>query len=130
MFRPRSAGICREHDQLLIKLLWVVFPMYVGLVAILSLVPRGPELAVGGDKLAHFGAYLVMALLGMPLTRGRRRAMGMFLFVVAVGASMVGVQAFTPDRLASGWDMVANLSGATSGTLVWRGAVRIRQRIL
>ena len=35
----------------------VVFPLFVVLIILLSL---SPDFAVGGDKLAHFGAYLLM----------------------------------------------------------------------
>ena len=106
----------------------VVFSSYVVLVVVLSLVPRGPDLPEGGDKLAHFGAYMLMAILGMAWPTRFRSAVGMFLFVVAVGAALEGFQAMIPARTASGWDLVFNLVGATAGTLVWLGAVKVQQR--
>ena len=113
---------------MLTTVLRVVFPLYVVLVAVLSIVPRGPELAVGGDKLAHFGAYMLMALLGMPLTFSRRSAVRMLLIVVAIGVAIEGLQAIIPVRTSSGWDAVANGLGATAGTLVWLGMVKALQR--
>jgi VanZ family protein len=111
---------------LITTILRVVFPLYVVLIGVMSLTPRGPELAVGGDKLAHCGAYLVIAILGMPLTSRRRPAVGMFLLVVAVGAALEGLQAVTPNRTPSGWDLVANSAGAAIGSLVWLTAVKVR----
>ena len=112
---------------MLTTLLRVMFPLYVLLVVALSLLPRGPELG-GGDKLAHLGAYMLMAVLGMSLTSRRRSAVGMFLFIVAVGAALEGFQSMIPNRTPSGWDLVANLVGATAGTLVRLGTVKVRQR--
>ena len=106
----------------------VAFPLYVVLVVVLSVVPAGPDLPVGGDKLAHFGAYMLMAILGMPLTTRLRSTAGMFLFVVAVGAALEGFQAMIPARTASGWDLVANLVGAAAGTMVWLGVVEALRR--
>ena len=109
-------------------MLRVVFPLYVVLVVALSVVQSGPDLAVGGDKVAHFGAYLVMALLGMPQTNSLRSAVRMLFLIGALGATLEGVQAMIPARIASGWDLVANVVGAAVGTLVWLGVVKALRR--
>ena len=113
---------------MLTTVLRVVFPLYVVLVVALSVVQSGPDLAVGGDKLVHFGAYLVMALLGMPLTTSSRSAVRMLLLIAALGAALEGVQAMIPARMASAWDLVANLVGAIVGTSVWLGVVKALRR--
>ena len=113
---------------MLTTLLRVVFPSYLALVVVLSVAQRGPDLPEGGDKLAHLGAYLLMALLGMPLTTSLRSSAGMFLAIAAIGALLEGVQAIVPTRTASGWDLVANLMGAVVGTLVWLGVAHALRR--
>ena len=79
---------------------------------------------MGGDKLVHFGAYLLMALLGMPLTNSFRSAVQMLLVIAVTGVALEGFQALTPERMPSGWDVVANLAGATAGAFVWLGVVK------
>ena len=113
---------------MLTTVLRVVFPLYVVLIVGLSVVQRGPDLAVGGDKVAHFGAYFVMAFLGMFLTTSLWSSVRMLLLIAALGAALEGVQAMIPARMTSGWDLVANLVGVTVGTLVWLGVVRALRR--
>ena len=103
----------------------VVFPLFVVLIILLSL---SPDFAVGGDKLAHFGAYLLMALFGMSLTTSFRSAVRMLLAIVVIGAALEGVQAMIPTRSASGWDLVANWVGVSAGTFIWLGVVKTLRR--
>jgi len=83
---------------------------------------------MGGDKLVHFGAYLLMALLGMPLTTSFRSAVQMSLVIAATGVALEGFQALMPRRMPSGWDVVANLVGETAGVFVWLGVVKALRR--
>ena len=106
-----------------------VFASYVGLIVLLSLLPRAPELPVpGGDKLTHFAAYVLMALLGMPLAATVRAQLLMLLTIVAIGGALEGLQAIVPNRAPSELDLVANVTGAVVGASLWVGAVRVRQR--
>lgn len=107
-------------------ILRIVFPAYVGVIVVLSLLPGAPA-PPGGDKLAHFGAYALMAFLGMPLTStGRGRAL-MLLAIVAIGGGLEAAQAMMPSRTPSELDLVADVAGALAGTLIWWGVVRTWQ---
>ena len=101
-----------------------LFWAYVAVIVVLSLVPTAPELAVGGDKLAHFGAYGLMALLRLPWAGDRRRAWYGLLLVCGIGGGVELAQGLVPYRTGSAADFVADVAGATLGT----GAVVIVRR--
>ena len=121
---------CTRRDQVLLTIvLRTVLAFYVVIIVVLSLVPHGPELGTG-DKWAHFASYMLMAIIGMLLTSSLRSAVIMFLLIAAVGAALEGLQGIIPTRTPSGWDLVADLAGASAGTLVWLGFVKAQSRRL
>jgi len=105
----------------------VVFPAYVLLVVFLSLTPSGPQFQSGGDKWAHYGAYFVMALLGLGIPRTRTRRAWMFVLVVSIGAVLEWLQGFSPVRFPDPWDALANAIGAATGAAVWWGVAHARR---
>ena len=108
----------------------VIFPLYVVAIIVGSVIPEGPDLPINGDKVVHFGAYAVMALLGLPLTTQWSARGGMFLFILAIGAGIELVQTLLPYRMGSVWDMAANAAGAVIGAAVWLGLRRFRAAIM
>lgn len=110
------------------QVLRIAFPAYVLLVAFLSLTPSGPEFEAGGDKWAHYGAYFVMAVLGLPIPRTEEARRGMFVFVMTIGAVLEWLQGFSPVRFPDPWDALANVAGATMGALVWWAFRRLANR--
>ncbi len=95
-----------------------VFICYTALVTYLSLRPSG----VGGiehlDKLAHLLVYYVFAVFGYRVLHGGRHYLPVCLGIIAYGVLLEWVQSFTPDRLMSGYDMLANTLGVGLGALV------------
>ena len=104
----------------------VGFPLYVVTIVIVSVIPQGPDLPIHGDKVVHFAAYGVMALLGLPLTVGFRSGAGMLLFILCVGGAIEWIQDFLPYRTGSIWDLAANGFGAVIGAAVWFALRRLR----
>ncbi len=99
--------------------------MYVAAVVVLSLLPLAAELpGQAADKLVHFAAYGIMALLGMPLVNVGRSRLVMLLAIVAVGAVLEGMQLMLPYRDASALDLVANCLGAVAGAGLWLVVLR------
>ena len=91
----------------------------IGLLAViaLSVIPQGamPDIGVS-DKLGHIAAYAALALAGGIAYRRARS-----LFMLAAGLLLLGVglelvQALLPGRLASGYDLLANMVGITLGS--------------
>ena len=92
--------------------------------AVLFLVSHQPSLNVdlsgGRDKIAHFGAYLV---LGVLLAAGRgpeARALWLILLGSLYGIIDELHQSFVPGRSADVWDVVADILGVATGVLVYR----------
>lgn len=82
----------------------------------------------GFDKVAHFGAYFVLAVFTSRALhlkwRGVTAALGTFLLVVAYGISDEVHQSFVPGRSPDGLDVVADAVGAACGAVVWYAANR------
>jgi VanZ family protein len=107
------------------RIVRVAFPLYVILVAFLSLTAEGPELDEGDDKWAHYAAYMVMALLGMPMPRTPGARAAMAVFVMTIGAALEVMQGWVPVRTPDPWDAVANVAGASMGIAVWWISTRV-----
>ncbi len=114
-----------HFEALALPVLRAAFPVYVAVVVVLSLVPLAAELpGQGADKLVHFAAYGIMALLGMPLVSVGRSRLVMLLAIVAVGAVLEGLQLMLPYRDPSALDLVANCLGAIAGAGLWLVVLR------
>ncbi len=114
-----------HFEALALPVLRAAFPVYVAVVVVLSLVPLAAELpGQGTDKLVHFAAYGIMALLGMPLVSVGRSRLVMLLAIVAVGAVLEGLQLMLPYRDPSALDLVANCLGAIAGAGLWLVVLR------
>lgn len=109
------------------RVLDITTSIYTAVLIIGSLLPStGLPSASGMDKVEHFFAYLILALL-VSLTL-RRRANGRemlfaFLFATGLGVIIEILQGMGGVRECSSWDAVADSLGAIAGCLVfyiWR----------
>src|SRR5690606_18555072 len=82
-------------------------------------------LPAGSDKVAHFGAYAVLAAL---LTLATGKTMVGWVLAVAYGITDEIHQAFVPGRFASVGDLVADALGAALGAGLVAYLVRRSQR--
>lgn len=92
--------------------------------ALLAPRPPGADVASGiplGDKLAHFGMFLVLGTLAVPAIG--RRARVSFLVVVIYAALTEIAQIPLPDRQGDTLDFVADALGALAGVAT---AARVR----
>ena len=113
---------------------WILLAGYGLLIFIQSSFPSpdiGPELP-GMDKLLHLTAYAVMAVLAcrafatLPrMRRVRILFLAGFLFTLLFGLSDEWHQSFVPDRMADGWDLVADGLGGLLGAGVYTWRVRL-----
>ncbi len=120
MLRP----VLRRYEAMALLVLRAIFPVYVVVIVVFSLLPQGPGLP-GGDKLAHFSAYGVMVLLAMPLVSALRWRLMMLSSIVMLGIVLEGLQLLLLQREASLLDLVANCLGVVAGTLVWMIGLRL-----
>lgn len=101
-------------------ILRIAFLSCAAFIIVLSLVPSGPPIAIGmSDKVAHFGAYALLTLLGIPLVSAVGARAFMVLSIVGLGAALEAVQALVPGREASRGDLVADALGALAGIVLW-----------
>jgi VanZ family protein len=86
------------------------------------------DLATGLDKVAHFGAYLVLGfLLSVAVTRaGLPLALAVFLGF-AYGLLDEVHQSMVPGRIADVGDWVADAAGTVAGVLAYRLTGRLRR---
>ena len=105
------------------RALWrLLAATFLGLVALLSLVPSPPELpgALGWDKLQHTVAYGFLAWWFLQAWEGRR-ALAWCALLVAVGGLVELLQGLTSLRQPSLLDALANALGVALGAWLWRG---------
>jgi VanZ family protein len=110
---------------------WLPALLYAGLIFSLSALPHPEKLIptifeVLGDKTLHAIEYGVLGVLcyrGFRYAagdRGRRHALGLAI----LAASLYGLtdeihQAFVPNRISSGWDVLADFVGAALASAGW-----------
>mgnify|MGYP000002908171 CR=1 FL=1 len=110
---------------------WSLLAGYCLLMFFQSSLPSpdmGPDLPLQ-DKFAHLAAYAVMGFLACSAwatVPGLRGTFGVFLagflFALLFGLSDEWHQSFVPERMADGWDLVADGVGAFlgAGLYAWR----------
>ena len=91
--------------------------VYAGLIAFLSLAPKGPVDVGEFDKSAHFLSYTVFALIASLLRLPTRRFMVLCGGIVLYSGLMEFGQSFVPNREMSFLDFVANSMGVVVGYL-------------
>lgn len=97
------------------------FTLYVGLVAALSLAPKDTLGETGSfDKVAHFTAYFIMALLGLIAFKSSKSKAPLILFCLSVGVVLELLQYFVSGRAPSLADATANFAGVFAGVLLAR----------
>lgn len=102
---------------------------WVGVIVWLSLTPSPPTLELeAGDKLGHFGAYLVLMLWFCFLYRTLpSRAVHGLLFA-GMGVALEVVQGSLGYRSLEAADMAANAAGVLAGWALAAAAPRILAR--
>jgi len=75
----------------------------------------GEPLFIHIDKLQHFGAYMVYALLSYGFVKSMRSYWLVGVYLFSFGAGIELAQSFTPDRFASVADQIANSLGTAFG---------------
>ncbi len=93
------------------------FIIYAAAIAYVSLRPMDGVSVGSWDKLAHLLMYGVFAVLAYRVTRQSPGFLYLCLGIVAYGALMEFGQSFTPGRMMSAADMLANTLGVALGAL-------------
>ena len=109
------------------RMLYILFVVWVVLVTIGSLlpatsVPSWVDLGGNRDKVAHFVAYFITALLFYLTfrTRFKRTDIYAMLFAAGYGAMLELAQSFMPGRVCSFGDLAANFSGVLFFFVLYR----------
>ncbi|MFV8816325.1 VanZ family protein [Haliea sp. E17] len=99
----------------------ISFILYTLLIAYLSLRPMDSISLGSWDKLYHFLAYGLFAVLGYYLSKERQYYLHICLAIIVYSALIEVAQSFVPGRMMSFGDLVANTAGvAIGGFLVTR----------
>ena len=102
------------------------------LVIVLSLVPASTPVPQTGlsDKVEHFIAYLALAATAVMGFHGRRARVIIIFSLLGLGILMEIGQLFSPGRVTSSGDVIANalgvMCGATLGSLGVRALDALR----
>lgn len=120
------------------KVVRVALLLYVALIFTLTHVPRAPQVPLDqGDKLAHFGAYAILAFvlrLDQRLYGRTSAAWGaLLLVIIALYGAFDELLQIPVGRTADVWDWYADMLGAIVGLaamdlLAKLGLLRRRQR--
>jgi VanZ family protein len=107
-----------------------VWGVAIALVVIASLVPAFllPQVPAGGDKLEHFTAYGLLAVVAVQLFGTRDALIRAGLGLIALGIALEFAQGiFTTTRAMDAFDALANSLGVMVGLLTvfgrWRNAL-------
>jgi VanZ family protein len=100
------------------RMLYILFAVWLVMVTIGSLLPPTSfptwvDLGGNRDKIAHFAAYFVTALLFYLVFRSRLKRTDIYaiIFAAGYGAFLELAQLFIPGRTCSLGDLAANFSG-------------------
>lgn len=121
--RIATTAVGRVFTHVLPPVLWAA------LIFVLSSRSTLPTPSVSGfDKVAHFGAYFVLAVLTSRALhlrwRGTTAAVITFVLGVAYGISDEVHQSFVPGREPDLADLVADGFGAAAGAVFWYAVIR------
>jgi VanZ family protein len=99
----------------------IVFLFYIMLIAVVSLVPSDSRsLPVKHiDKVGHFLAYVLMAVLALVSYEKRGGQISAVLLTVVIAILLEWGQSFVPGRLATLTDGVTNMLGLLVGVLLY-----------
>ena len=93
----------------------------------MGLSKSGAELAMDvSDKLLHFSGYVLFIISAMIAYQKRLGLMFILLFAYSVMIELI--QYFLPYRSFEVMDILANVSGLITGTLLWMAGKRIIMR--
>ena len=95
-------------------MLFLVYAIFMAYVSLRSM--SGIELE-HSDKFFHFIAYGLFAVLGFRTVSGRKAYMYLCLGIVVYGGLMEVAQSFTPRRMMSVYDFIANTIGVFIGVI-------------
>jgi VanZ family protein len=105
-----------SHHSTTLKLLLL---LSVAVVGWLTLTPKPVELpGAGSDKLAHFGAFFVLALLADLAWPAQRIGWRAIVLLVLYGGAIEIAQHYVPNRSMSAADLVADASGVLTHALL------------
>ena len=96
----------------------VVFILYAGVVAFVSLRPGMGSGVEHLDKVTHLLVYYIFAVLGYRALKGGRNYTYVCLGIIAYGGLLEVVQSYMPGRIMSGYDFMANTLGVVLGAVV------------
>lgn len=98
-----------------------LFFVYIMLVAVVSLTPADSSaLPIKHiDKVGHFIAYVLMAVLALVSFKGWGKQIPALLLTVIIGVLLEWGQRFVPGRLVTLTDGSANMLGLISGVLLY-----------
>ncbi len=94
---------------------WLLVGLWAAVILVFSVTAPLPGTGVIPDKVVHFAAYAVLALLlrrGLLASSVPAPAVVAVLAAVALGALVEGIQSILPWRRAEWWDLGANTLGA------------------
>ncbi|MCE2573787.1 VanZ family protein [Motilimonas eburnea] len=96
----------------------VTFSLLIIVISYLAFAPAPVQIQINHfDKVNHLAAFASLALVGrFAFTLAPWQ---LTLWLLGYGALIEGIQAFIPNRFASGFDLLADLIGIGLGLLVY-----------
>ncbi|HDR91371.1 MAG TPA: hypothetical protein ENN75_03875 [candidate division Zixibacteria bacterium] len=103
---------------ILYKLPALLFALAILFLAVTP-IPEPPVNVPMSDKIAHFGAFMLLGILAaLPLRRGGRPFMWAFLLPSVYGVIIELIQSRVPNRTAEFMDFVADVLGALAAYII------------
>ncbi|MEH6519531.1 MAG: VanZ family protein [Halioglobus sp.] len=105
-----------------------IVTFYTIFITFVSLQPGDSMPSVGSwDKVGHFLAYAVFAVLAYHVVKNPRQYLTVCLVIIAFSGLMEVAQSFMPGRMMSAYDLLANALGVAVGAFIARATFRAHQ---
>ncbi|MCB1675919.1 MAG: VanZ family protein [Halioglobus sp.] len=98
----------------------IVFFVYAGIVAAMSLSPGSGQGVGHLDKVVHLLTYYIFAVFGYRMLANKQYCLFVYLGIIAYGGLIELGQSYVPGRHMSKFDVLANIAGVVRGALVMR----------
>jgi VanZ family protein len=96
----------------------LIFIVYAGIVALISLRPGGESSIDPLDKVVHLLVYYIFAVFGYRALQNKRYYPYLCVGIIAYGALLELGQSYVPGRDMSAYDLLANTLGVLLGAAV------------
>jgi VanZ family protein len=118
----------RNYKEVLVRILiFLAYGVFIALLSLRSVIVLPPG---QWDKLGHFSAYGLFAVLGFFIVTTRKSYQQLCLGIILFSAVMEVLQHYIPGRVSSFYDLGANTLGVALGGIIATALLESKAHLL